>query len=397
MMYSDALLTLGILFSVGLLADQIGHRTRIPRVTLLLVCGLGAGAFDLLPDQFSALTDIVMVAALTLVAFLLGGSLQPKTLRTHGLAILTISIAIVSLTLGIVTVGLWLLGVELALALILASIATATAPAATLDVLKQVGHSNGFTCTLEGIVAIDDVWGLLTFSLCLTLASSIAISDGQAGFSALYEIGGAIVLGGLIGLPATYLSGRIKAGEPLQIEALAISFLTAGLAVTLDVSFLISGIVVGALIASLAQHHRRAFHEIEHIKLPFMIVFFILAGASLDLSSVKELGFVGLALVALRVIARLLGGWVGASLAREPKPLRHLYGPALLPQAGVSIGMALIAGLTFPQWKDQIMALIVGTTVVFELFGPFCTMWAVRKSAPIQCSDAPAQRLHKGA
>ena len=397
MMYSDALLTLGILFSVGLLADQIGHRTRIPRVTLLLVCGLGAGAFDLLPDQFSALTDIVMVASLTLVAFLLGGSLQPKTLRTHGLAILTISIAIVSLTLGIVTVGLWLLGVEPALALILASIAAATAPAATLDVLKQVGHSNGFTRTLEGIVAIDDVWGLLTFSLCLTLASSIAISDGQAGFSALYEIGGAIVLGGLIGFPAAYLSGRIKAGEPLQIEALAISFLTAGLAVTFDVSFLISGIVVGALIASLAKHHTRAFHEIEHIKLPFMIVFFILAGASLDLSSVKDLGFVGLALVALRVIARLLGGWVGASLAREAKPLRHLYGPALLPQAGVSIGMALIAGLTFPQWKDQIMALIVGTTVVFELFGPLCTMWAVRKSAPTQCSDAPAQRLHKGA
>ena len=334
MIYSDTLLALGILFFAGLLADQIGRRTRVPRVTLLLICGLCAGWIGLLPERIEALTDTIMVAALTFVSFLLGGSLKTDSLKAHGVEIIAISIAIVLVTLSVVTLGLWLLGIDLALALVLASIATATAPAATLDVIRQSGIDNGFARSVKGIVAIDDVWGLMAFSLCLSIATRLSETQNAIPLSATYEIGGAVLLGLLIGLPAAFLTGRIEEGEPLEVEALGIAFLTAGLALWLEVSFLIAGMVVGALIANLASHHNRAFHEIEHIQWPFMILFFILAGASLHLPSIAALGGIGLAFVLLRTLSRLAGGWLGAALAKSAERDRPLFGIACCRKRG---------------------------------------------------------------
>ncbi|WP_299031334.1 cation:proton antiporter [uncultured Sulfitobacter sp.] len=375
-----ALLTLGVLFCVGLAADQLGRRTHIPRVTLLLLCGLVAGNLGLVPERTTELTDTVTITALTLVAILLGGSLKLETLKARGVEILVISLAVVLTTLIVVTVGLVLMGMDAALALVLASIATATAPAATLDVIKQSGITNRFTEIVKGIVAIDDAWGLLVFSLCLAIASQFLGQADDVGVPVLLEIGGAIVLGLVIGLPAAFLTGRIEQGEPLQVEALAIGFLTAGLAVWLGVSFLMAGMVVGALIVNLARHHTRAFHEIEHVQWPFMIVFFILAGAALELETLNQLGLMGVAFIALRAISRLLGGWLGAAISAVPHQERHLYGAALMPQAGVAIGMALLAGQALPLWEDQIIGLTIGATVFFELAGPFATLWAVRRS-----------------
>jgi Kef-type K+ transport system membrane component KefB len=338
-------------------------------------------------------TDTVTITALTLVALLLGGSMKVETLKAHGAEIITISLTIIMATLMIVAVGLMFAGVDFALALVLASIATATAPAATLDVIKQSGVKNRFTDTVIGIVAIDDAWGLFVFSFCLAIASQMAGEGATIGVPVLWELGGALVLGIFIGLPAAFLTGRIAEGEPLQVEALAIGFLTAGLAVWFGLSFLLAGMVVGALIVNLASHHTRAFHEIEHVQWPFMIVFFILAGAALDLATLKDLGIIGGALIALRVIARVLGGWLGAALSAVPRAERPLYGIALLPQAGVAIGMALLAGQALPMWKETIIGLTIGATVFFELVGPIATLWAVRRSV----QTARAHRLHRGA
>lgn len=375
----STLLILGVLFSVGLCADQIGRRTRIPRVTLLLICGLIAGFLGLLPGGMTELTDTVTVMALTLVALLLGGTLKLETLKAHGAAILSISVAVVAATLVLVTGGLVLFGVDIALALVLAGIATATDPAATKDVLRQSGVNNRFTRVIEGIVAIDDAWGLLAFSLCLTVAVSIAGDGGATQVSALREIGGAVILGTVIGLPAAFLTGRIEEGEPLQIEVLSVAFLTAGAALWFEVSFLLSAMISGALIVNLARHHTRAFHEIEHLQWPFMLVFFILAGAALDFGSIAALGFAGLTFVILRAVSRVVGGWLGASFVHTPEKERHLFGLALLPQAGVAIGMALMAAQALPQWEEQIIGLTIGATVFFELVGPIATMWAVRR------------------
>ncbi len=130
-----------------------------------------------------------------------------------------------------------------------------------------------------------------------------------------------------------------------------------------------------------ARHHKRAFHEIEHIEWPFMILFFILAGASLEVGQIAEVGLLGVVYVVLRIAARVAGGWIGAGLAGAPALHRPWIGVALLPQAGVAVGMALIAGNAFPELKDTILTVTIGTTVVFELVGPVLTLVALRRVA----------------
>ena len=382
--FADLLIALGLLFLAGLAADHVGRRTHLPRVTLLLACGVvvGAPGLDLLPPEAEALYEFLSVTALTMVAFLLGSALKRENLQRHGRAILSVSAAIVVVTLGGVALGLWLVGVPPAAALLLGAIATATDPAATRDALQQSGRTGGFADEIRGIVAIDDAWGLLAFSLAAVMAHGL---DGGMDLShfgrAGWEIGGALALGGAIGLPAAYLTGRLKRGEPLQSEALGVVFLTAGLAVWAEVSFLLAGMMAGAMVANLARHQDRAFHEIEHIQWPFMILFFVLAGASLKLDQLAGAGVVVAAYIALRAVSRLAGGWLGGALAGAPPAHRRWYGAALLPQAGVAVGMALVAAREFPDHGDLILTLTIGTTVAFEIIGPIATMWAARRAS----------------
>lgn len=376
------LISLGVLFLLGLAADQIGSVSRLPRVTMLLILGIlfGGAGFNLIPDAMTGWFDTLSIVALTMVAFLLGGSLTVKNLKRHGRAIMAISLAVALGTIAVVSAGLMLLGVAPGLALVLSAIATATAPAAMTDVINQSGIRNGFTDTLKGIVAIDDAWGLIAFSVVLVFAGQ---NDGWSHIAtgAVRDLGGAIALGLALGIPSAYLTGRLKPGEPLQAEAIGIVFLTAGLALWLEVSFLIAGMTAGAVVANLARHHDRAFHEIEHVQWPFMILFFLLAGASLEIEALLDIGWIGAAYMILRILSRIAGGLVGARLAGVQGPTARLYGPALLPQAGVAVGMALVAGDTFPEWAPTIMALTIASTVVFELIGPPVTLAAIRRVA----------------
>lgn len=389
-------LTLGGLFLAGLVADALGRRTHLPRVTLLLACGVvvGRAGFDLIPLEVQALFDFLSVTALTLVAFLVGSSLTTTRLSRNGPEILWVSWSIVAVTLALVAAGLWLAGLPLALALILAAAATATDPAATEDTLRQAGARGSLPDTIRGVVAVDDAWGLIVFSLALVFATSGAGGDGgQFLLTALWEISGAILLGLALGLPAAMLTGRLMPGEPLQTEALVLVTLTAGLAIWLEVSFLLAGMTAGAVIANRARHHDRAFHEIEQIEWPFMMLFFLLAGATLELDALREIGWIGLAYVGLRTAARTLGGWVGAALAGAPPAHRRWIGPALLPQAGVALGMALVAAEAMPQHARLIMTLTVTATVVFELAGPPVTMLALRRTgSTAQGNAAPGSR-----
>lgn len=374
------LITLGGLFVIGLAADELGRRTRLPRVTLLILLGVLAGpvGFDVLPPQVRGWYELLASVALTAVAFLLGGALSRTQLRRHGREILVISIVVVITTLVVVSGGLIMLGVAPVLAILLSGIATATAPAATYDVIKQMGAKGDFAQTLKGIVAVDDAWGLIAFSLML-IGGHALVGDGiltvlQQG---LWELAGAIAVGAAVGFPASFLTGRLRAGEPMQAEALAVVFLCAGVSVWLGVSFLLAGIVAGTIVVNFAKHHTRAFHEIEHIEWPFMILFFFLAGASLEADRWRDLSLIAGAFVLLRTISRIVGGWVGGKLGSAPDTHSRWIGCALLPQAGVAVGMALVAGNHFPDLREVILTVTVGTTVVFEIFGPFATRIAL--------------------
>ena len=385
-------LTLGALFLLGLFADQFGRRTRLPRVTLLLLCGVAVGSsgLNLLPLQAKYWYEFLTIAALTTVAFLLGSSLSIKNLRKHGTTIMAISLSVVIVTIAVVGGGLWAIGIDLGLALLLGGIATATDPAATQDVIHQADAKGGFAKTLTGIVAIDDAWGVLAFSLILVIVGLLNGGESSGGLlDAAWEICGAIALGVALGLPGAYLTGRLAKGEPQQTEALGSVFLCAGLALWLDVSFLIAGMTTGAVVVNLAKHHSRAFHEIKHIQWPFMILFFILAGASLDVGALRNVGLLGMGYVVLRIISRIIGGWIGAIIGGAPPEHRLWFGIALLPQAGVALGMALIAAEQFPAYAGAILTVTIGTTVAFELLGPSGTLLALRKTATAKKLSPP--------
>jgi Kef-type K+ transport system membrane component KefB len=260
-------------------------------------------------------------------------------------------------------------------ALLLAGIATSTAPAATADVVHEVKANGRFADTLLAIVAVDDAWGLMVFSIMLAVALALTGQGGGDGVlgSTMWDLGGAFVVGVALGVPMAYLTGRIRPGEPTLAEALGVVLLCGGIALWLDVSFLLASMVLGAIVANLARHHKRPFHAIEGIEWPFLILFFILAGASLQIDSLATVGLLGAAYIILRIVGRLIGAWAGGVLSNADPLMRRWMGMALMPQAGVALGMALVATQRLPDLSDIILPVVIGATVLFEVIGPVLT------------------------
>ena len=385
------LITLGALFLIGLLTDLLGRHTPLPRVTLLLLAGfaIGPSGLNLLPDfqedWFPVVTDI----ALSMVGFLLGHNMTMSALKKRGKIVLWISIGEVLAAAVAVFCGLLIIGVRPEIALLLAGIAPASDPAATIDVIREMRAEGEFSRTLESVVAIDDAWGLIIFSFLLAVVQALYGHGEWWGILLLsvWEIGGAVFLGLLLGIPMAYLTGRLQPGEPTLAEALGIVLLCGGLAVWLNVSFILAGMVLGGTVANFAIHHRRPFTAITGIEWPFMILFFILAGATLEIDSLKEASLLGIAYILLRMLGLVIGAWAGGVMSEADPAWRRWVGMALWPQAGVALGMALLASHHFPEFKEVIMPVVIGSTIIFELIGPVMTKKALIKAGEGHASN----------
>jgi Kef-type K+ transport system membrane component KefB len=380
--WGPLLVSLGCIFLAGLVLDVVGRRTRLPRVTLQLMFGVAVGpsALDLLPDMTTAWFPAVSDMALVMIGFLLGGTLTRKALREHGRRVLGVSIVVVCTTFAVVGLGLAAIGAPPILALLLGAVATSTDPAASFDVVRETGLNTRFSRTLLAIVAIDDAWGLIVFGLAFAVALVLQ-GEGGAGVlvRASWELGGGVALGIALGLPMAYVTGRIQPGEPTLWEALGLVFLCGGLAIWLGVSFLIASMSLGATVTNLARHHTRPFHAIEGIEWPFLILFFVLSGAALDLQALWGAGGWLAAYLGFRVVGRLAGGWLGGRAVGADGGTRRWIGMALLPQAGVALGMALVATRRLPEIGADILPIVVASTVLFELLGPLATRVALER------------------
>ncbi len=376
---SRFMLTIGGILLLGLVTSAIGRRTFLPRVTLLLVFGaiIGSNGLDWIPAEISRRFELVADVALLMVGFLLGEKLAFRSIRQFAAPMLWISVSAALVTAALVSLGLMWAGLPNSIAIVLGCIAAATAPAAVLDVAMESGSDNPFRDLLLAIVAIDDAWALLLFGFGVAIAT--AATETNAIMMVLREIGGGAALGLLLGLPAAYLTGRLRQGQPILSEALGIVFVCGGLAIWLEVSFLIAAMVMGAVIANLAKHHEYPFHAIENIEWPFMVVFFVLAGATLELAALRDVGLIGGIYILCRAIGKILGARIGAELARVDKKTRNWMGPALLPQAGVAIGMALVASNHLPEHRQMLLSIVIGSTVFFEIIGPVFTRMALKR------------------
>lgn len=381
------LVATGALLLVGMLASLAAERSFLPRVTLLLLAGLAVGpsGFDLLPGDTDVWYPVVSTITLIFVGFLLGGRLRLSVLKAHGKEILSVTAFKVAVSALLVFVGLRLLGFDPVLSIILAGISTATAPAAVQSVVQDVHADGPFSDVLLGVVALDDAAGLMLFAVLLSFAHLLlghgAVLDALAHVG--WEVGGAVGLGVLIGYPSALLTRRLRGGDPLEAEALGAILLCGGLAILLGVSYLIAAIVLGATIANLAadesddEDEGEPFHMIAKAEWPLLVVFFILSGAVFDFSQLGALGPLGLAYIFLRIIGLITGTWIGAAVAGVQDGGKLWLGVALLPQAGVALGMALVAGQAFPEYAGLILSVTVGTTIFFEILGPVLTRLAL--------------------
>jgi len=377
------LLVLGLLFLIGLAADLIGRFTFLPRVTLLLLGGLAIGpaGFSVLPQRFvegwfPALTSI----ALALIGFLLGQQISIPALRKRGGVIVGISLSKVFGAWLAVGIALLAVGVDPIIALLLAGIAPATAPTATYDLVHESGASGEFAETLLSIVALDDVLGLFLFIVMMAFAGTLNgdIAAGSGVAASFVEIGGSLTLGLALGVPMAYLTGRIQPGEPMLAEAMGFVLLGAGIAGWFALSPILTTMAMGSTVATLAIHHGRPFHAIEGIEWPFVILFFVLAGASLETESVAIVG----GLTTLYIFSRCTGIYIGTRsggrFAGAGLQMRRWLGLALFPQAGVALGMALLASQRFPEAGLVVLPVVLASTIILEIVAPVISRYAIR-------------------
>ena len=372
------LITFGGVLLCAALARPLSRLSRLPQVTLLILLGLAAGPLGLnaLPEQHTEWYPALSEATLALVGFSLGGEFTLSALRARGRAVLWVSVLVTLCTFLCVLAGAWAAGVALPVALILGSAATATDPAACQSVAREGGADGPVTRLLLGVVAVDDLWGVMVFSGVMALLSG---PEGGGLLSGLAEIGLSLALGALLGALLAVSVGWLKEEEPARAEVVGAVLLAAGLAHRYHLSYLLVAVAMGAAVANRSAARERALREVDPLEQLLLALFFTLSGASLNLSSARAaLPLAGL-YVGLRVLGRLLGAAASVRLTDVGTRRGAWLGLALLPQAGVALGMTLVASARAPEAGAQALAVVVLGTVLFEVVGPIFTRAALRR------------------
>lgn len=386
-MPSEAIIAgLGALLLVTLALDAVGRRIRLPRVTMLILLGVVVGpiGLDLLPaaaeDWYPVITDL----ALVMVGFLIGREFTRERMRELGRKVAVLTVAQAIATTAVVAGGLVVFGVDVPVALVLGGIAAATAPASTVAVVQEDGQQTRFTRVLLGMVALDDVLGLLLFSALAAVAGALAADGASWGpiTGGLVDIGGAVALGVVLGAAAAAVVRHTHEGEPTLEVALGLVLVSAGLGMWLDVSIVLLGVVLGATVANVLHRTTATpFRQIERAEWPLLIVFFFLAGATLEVQQLTQVAWLASGYIVLRAFGKVAGTWLGDRAVHATDGDGPWLGIAMLPQAGVALGLALVVGDRLPELQAIVVPVVVASTVVFELLGPIGTRWALKRSS----------------
>lgn len=377
------LLVLGGMLICGFLAHLSGPLIHVPRVTLLIIVGVvfGPHVLGLVPDAVTDWFPLVTHIALAIIGFLLGDQFRWRELKHKGVQVLGISVGESIAAAGAVFLAVYLLQRDLVLALVLAGVAPASAPAAIVETVREGRAKGRLTRTVLEVVAIDDAWGVIAFSLLLVAATAVG-GQGPATdalWAGLWEVGGGLLLGVIVGLPMAWISSRIRGGELTLIEASGIVILQTGIATVIGVSYLLAAIALGAVVVNLARR-KQAFKEIEHVREPLMAIFFILAGLKLDVNQLTAIGWIGGAYIAARAAGLVAGGWLSGVLLGVEAGVRRRVGWCIMPQAGVALGLALLVQERLPAYGQTLLTLVIASTVVFEIAGPLLLRLQLHRS-----------------
>lgn len=410
---SESGTTLHLLFFIGLLflVSQAGGRlagfVRLPRVTGYLIVGVLFGP-EVLGVFSSALvkTDLALVTqiALAVIAFSIGGSLKVSRVRRLGGTILWMSFMEVFGAFAAVFLGMTLVlpffpeavtGVEgfrgnVAPALVLAAVSTATAPAAVMALIHECRSKGPVTTVLLGLVALDDAICIFFFAIGLNLAQLLVAGNPLTLQTLVVEpvlsLAGALAVGGVAGLVLMYPIRLFHDDDAVLGIMLGAVFVVAGLGLTLGVSHLLAAMMLGFVAVNLFEQHEETFLPVESIEEPLFGLFFTLAGAHLDFSVGGWAVGLAVALTLARFAGKFLGARTGARLGHAPEPVRRYVGLGLLPTAGVAIGLVLEARARLPE--NPIWGLVVNgvlaAVVINELIAPVFVRSALTRSGEAQ-------------
>lgn len=376
--------SVALLILAGFLGGKVVNRVKLPAVTGYLLAGvlLGGSVLGLVDGRTVAALQPINNIALGLIAFIIGGEFSFSNLKRLGAGVMLIAVFEVLGALAVVTGAMALLfKMPLAQALIFGAISSATAPAATVLVIRELKAKGPLTDTLLAVVAIDDALCVMAFGLAGAVAA-ILTTPGATLLSGilgpLVNIGGSILLGVLIGVALTIASRRLRNSTDLLVIVVGTVFLSSGAGELLRLSPLLTTMAFGCTLVNLTRERSaKAFAAVKSLDTPIYVAFFTLAGASLELGYLWHVGLIGIGYIVARVVGKAAGAGLGAVMGKSPAVVRNFLGLGLVPQAGVAIGVTMIARQQFPGMAQLLTTVILGSVVVYELVGPVCSKLAI--------------------
>lgn len=385
--------SLAIALLLALLSSKIMKKIKLPNVTGYLIVGLLAGpyCFKFLSTDFIHQLSIIPDIALGLIAFSIGAEFKLSYLKKVGKAPIVIALAEGLGATLLVDLVLILTGHDIAFSIILGAIASATAPAATLMVIRQYKAKGPVTNMLLPVVAIDDAVAIIAFGISVAIAKSIKSPEGISIAGTLIEpaieIFGAIIFGSILGVILKFLTkwftGR---GNRLSV-VIAMLFLCIGVSKVFGFSSLMACMAMSAIYVNLSEASDQVFEQVDRFTPPLFMMFFFLSGADLDISVLPSVGLIGLIYVVVRVIGKVLGAAIGSQITKVEPVIKKYLGFTLMPQAGVAIGLTTIAMEVVPEYGTQIRTIILCGTVIYELIGPVVTKISLKKAGEIQVGN----------
>ncbi|MCM8784584.1 MAG: cation:proton antiporter [Candidatus Omnitrophica bacterium] len=376
----------------GIFFARFFNKLGFPAVTAYLVLGIliGPYVFNLAPKELLNASGLISNIVLGMIAFGIGQNFSIDNFRRLGKSILWISVLETSGAWVFVTLAfLIILRQPFYISFLFGAIASATAPAATVMVIREYRAKGFFTNTLLGVVAIDDAWCLIIFAISLAISKAIynhltsPLFLLKVFWNSLFSISGAFILGSILAFILSHLSKYIRSLTELLIYTLGFVLFSIGVSLSLHLSVLLSCMFLGAALVNIHLASFKFFDAIRTIDSPLFLLFFVLAGANLEIPLLKKLGLWGLVYIIFRVLGKVIGANWGAEISKSSPVVKKYLGFGLVPQAGVALGCALIAKSDFPNIGNILFTTIVGTTVIYELIGPFCTKYALHKAGEI--------------
>ncbi|MCD4783061.1 MAG: cation:proton antiporter [Candidatus Eremiobacteraeota bacterium] len=393
----DILLIIGLMIALGYLGKVLSERFNFPHVMGYIVIGLilGRSVLNIINPQIYHHIEILSIFALAMVGFSIGGELRYSEIKELGKTIPVITIFESTMAFLFVFVGIFLFTHKLSYGLIFGSLAAATAPAATVNVLWQYNARGPLTTTIFSVVGLDDAMALILFAFASSFARTLLMHQKEfhLGFMLLLpiiEILGSLAIGAIIALLVNQIMKTLQKRVDILMISLGAVLLCAGIARTLGLSLILTSMALGVVLANVSKKNRAAFDVLHRFTPPFYVLLFVIVGSHVDISILPQMGLLGILYIIFRIAGKLLGAWTGATISKAKENVRKYLGFGLLSQAGVAIGLAIEASHSFRNISPEgehlatlVMSVIAATVFVFEIIGPYFAKYAIFKAGEV--------------